>query len=272
MQPLPLASPPSGHPGAAHRRAVEDLRAALEGAVARILEAHRCEVAGLEQQLRASSQPPPGHVGFQPPPPGPTSQPGVLVPVQQPDVICSSLKDSAPDPAVVGVARSLEPKQGWVDKESSGASGATQCSKGTDSAAPTAVRCDALGDRCSVVPTVSSTLVRCESKRFSGPQWQWKHREGWKNYEQKVSDKIEEYFQRGHPKARLKAGKKGSSPMEIFFEDMAQHDASTGNTRDVRRLGADPWWDGAKRRALSHYYAWDTGMPRVETLEGARAR
>jgi voltage-gated sodium channel len=113
---------------------------------------------------------------------------------------------------------------------------------------------------------------RKTSKRFEGPHWQWKHRTGWRDYDQGPSDKIEEAFQKGHPKARLKAGKTGSNPMEVFFADMVQHDASTGNTRDVRRLGPSPWWQRLKRHALSHYYAWDTGLPRTETLETAKAR
>ncbi|CAK0838301.1 unnamed protein product [Prorocentrum cordatum] len=250
--PPPDATPPD-HCGGAR---AEDFRAALEGAVARILEAHRCEVAELEARLHASSPEPPGDLCRQPPPPGHCPgfpPPEVYVPVQQPAVISSVFEGSAPGPNEV---KPQEPKHGWVGP-SNGGGGLVGSSSLVPSLAAAVTK-----------PAASSSIIG----HVGGTQWQWKHRDGWKNYDQAVSDKIEETFQRGHPKVRLKAGKKSSSPMEIFFADMVQHDASTGNTRDVRRVGPERWWMGVKRHVLSYYYAWDTGLPRTDTLENAKAR
>ncbi|CAE7939679.1 unnamed protein product, partial [Symbiodinium necroappetens] len=72
---------------------------------------------------------------------------------------------------------------------------------------------------------------------FPSVSWQWEHRSGWRDYPRKVSTKIEQAYRAGETKTRVQTGKKGSVPMEIFFEDMLQHDPISGNTRNVNRAG-----------------------------------
>ncbi|CAK0823523.1 unnamed protein product, partial [Prorocentrum cordatum] len=170
--------------------------------------------------------------------------------------------------ADAAVPTPLAPKYGWGEGR-----GAPEHAGDGDADKVLGVVPEASTD-ASIVAGSPGSFVRRTLSLLGGekPQWQWKHRTGWKDYDRASSDKIEAAFQRGHPKARLKAGKKSSNPMEIFFADMLQHDAVTGNSRDVRRVGADPWWDRLKRYASSYVYAWDTGLPRTETLETAKAR
>merc|ERR1719221_2154081 len=47
-------------------------------------------------------------------------------------------------------------------------------------------------------------------------KWQWKHRTGFRDYEDAVSRRIEAVYRRGDPKVRLKTGKTKDVPMEIF--------------------------------------------------------
>eukprot|EP00929_Paragymnodinium_shiwhaense_P050039 TRINITY_DN25221_c0_g1_i1.p1 TRINITY_DN25221_c0_g1~~TRINITY_DN25221_c0_g1_i1.p1 ORF type:complete len:703 (+),score=146.60 TRINITY_DN25221_c0_g1_i1:98-2206(+) len=93
-------------------------------------------------------------------------------------------------------------------------------------------------------------------------KWQWKHRTGFKDYDQRASARIERAFQNGDSHVRLKTGKFKKTPMEIFFVDMIQHDPVTGNNRDIRREGPDTRWSEVKR----HIKAWlthlETGRPR----------
>jgi len=122
-------------------------------------------------------------------------------------------------------------------------------------------------------------------------KWQWKHRTGWRDYGADVSAEIERAFQTGDSKARLKSGKKGNQPMEIFFAggtisggdtwcgielpcdtepfyvDMLQYDASSGSKRGVQRVGPDPWWQRALRGVRTYVRAWETGRPRRENYD-----
>jgi len=67
-------------------------------------------------------------------------------------------------------------------------------------------------------------------------QWQWEHRNGFKNYSAEQSERIETAYQTGRSKVRLRAGKGIERPMEIFFRDMIQHDVVTKNQRHYAEL------------------------------------
>jgi len=47
--------------------------------------------------------------------------------------------------------------------------------------------------------------------------WQWEHRTGFRDYDMAANVRIEEAFQRGESKVRLKTGKNGTTPMEMAF-------------------------------------------------------
>jgi hypothetical protein len=134
------------------------------------------------------------------------------------------------------------------------------------------------------------------SRAAREPKWQWRHRTGWKDYSQDVSTEIEKAFQKGDSKARLKSGKTGKQPLEIFFAggtikegdtwtgkiydenhnewtgrdfyvDKLQYDASTESKRQVQRVGHDPWWQRLSRGARTYLRAWETSRPRRENYD-----
>ncbi|CAJ1340450.1 unnamed protein product [Effrenium voratum] len=107
---------------------------------------------------------------------------------------------------------------------------------------------------------------------FPDVNWQWEHKTGWRDYTKKVSTKIEIAWRSGETKVRVQTGKKGAVPMEIFFEDMLQHDPVTGNTRNVQRAG--PWskWQGAKRFVGGVGRALETGKRRKERFADYQKR
>lgn len=82
-----------------------------------------------------------------------------------------------------------------------------------------------------------------------GAVWQWEHRTGYKNYDLRATARIEDAFQRGLSRVRLKAGKLDDTPMELFFYDMIQFDPKTGNCRKIRRIGPNGFWQTLKRKA-----------------------
>jgi len=92
--------------------------------------------------------------------------------------------------------------------------------------------------------------------------WQWEHRTGFRDYDDATSRQIEKMFQSGNAHMRIKAGKLKSTPMEIFFEDMIQHDPITGNMRKVRREGPDSLYQWARRTIYGFYQSMETGRPR----------
>lgn len=94
--------------------------------------------------------------------------------------------------------------------------------------------------------------------------WYWKHKSGFKPYDAIDISKIERAYQEGESKVRLKTGKFKSTPMEIFFEDMIQHDPITGNTREVMRHGPKGYWMRAKRFSKGMIKWLETGRPRRE--------
>mmetsp|Transcript_18737 Transcript_18737/g.58894 ORF Transcript_18737/g.58894 Transcript_18737/m.58894 type:complete len:826 (+) Transcript_18737:49-2526(+) len=94
--------------------------------------------------------------------------------------------------------------------------------------------------------------------------WYWRHRSGFKPYDADSSAKIERAYQNGESKVRLKTGKNKVTPMEIFFEDMLQHDPISGNTREVKREGPDSFRMRVKRTAKGIMRWLETGRPRRE--------
>lgn len=102
--------------------------------------------------------------------------------------------------------------------------------------------------------------------------WQWKHRTGWRNYDPKVCKRIEAAFQRGEPYVRLKSGKVGTVPMEIFFREMIQHDPITGNLRPVQRAGGLSCMGKAWRKLMEWRLSVETGKPTHELFEDYQKR
>mmetsp|Transcript_54202 Transcript_54202/g.129137 ORF Transcript_54202/g.129137 Transcript_54202/m.129137 type:complete len:839 (+) Transcript_54202:110-2626(+) len=80
--------------------------------------------------------------------------------------------------------------------------------------------------------------------------WQWEHKTGWKDYDPRSNLRIEASFQQGRDSIRVKTGKTGATPMELFFKDMIQYDPTTDNERAIQRLGPDSLLARMRRRAL----------------------
>mmetsp|Transcript_45571 Transcript_45571/g.105703 ORF Transcript_45571/g.105703 Transcript_45571/m.105703 type:complete len:883 (+) Transcript_45571:80-2728(+) len=78
--------------------------------------------------------------------------------------------------------------------------------------------------------------------------WQWEHKSGFRSYGDFESRRIEEAYMNGFDCFRLKTGKTGKTPMELFFVDMIQHDPITGNTRRIRRVGREGLFRWLQRR------------------------
>lgn len=89
--------------------------------------------------------------------------------------------------------------------------------------------------------------------------WQWEHRTGFKAYDVRATARIEDAFQRGLSRVRLKAGKMDDTPMELFFHDMIQFDPKTGNTRKIRRVGRDSLWKRFRRKVNEWAWLIETG-------------
>lgn len=116
-------------------------------------------------------------------------------------------------------------------------------------------------------------------------KWQWKHRTGFKDYEEAASRRIEAVYRRGDPKVRLKTGKTKDVPMEIFFNSMKQYDPITQGERTVRRDACGKCGGGHSelqcrtpfglriKRAFSMLSReLETGRSRQENLESFKAR
>eukprot|EP00913_Durusdinium_trenchii_P021898 g20576.t2 len=78
--------------------------------------------------------------------------------------------------------------------------------------------------------------------------WQWEHRTGFKAYDVRATARIEDAFQRGLSRVRLK-----------FFHDMIQFDPKTGNTRKIRRVGRDSLWKRFRRKVNEWAWLIETG-------------
>lgn len=98
-------------------------------------------------------------------------------------------------------------------------------------------------------------------------QWQWEHRNGFRDYKTEENDKIERHYRTGHTMVRLKSGKQGHVPMELFFEDMIQHDPVSGNTRRIQRLGQNGFVQRCQRWLAAVYRSLETGRPRKVFFE-----
>eukprot|EP00439_Symbiodinium_sp_Y106_P037840 s3532_g4.t1 len=79
-------------------------------------------------------------------------------------------------------------------------------------------------ERRAPVPRFRSSwtggTVLWNSEKTSAPAagqavWQWEHRTGFKNYDARATARIEDAFQRGLSRVRLKAGKMDDTPMEL---------------------------------------------------------
>eukprot|EP00929_Paragymnodinium_shiwhaense_P029976 TRINITY_DN17070_c0_g1_i3.p1 TRINITY_DN17070_c0_g1~~TRINITY_DN17070_c0_g1_i3.p1 ORF type:complete len:773 (+),score=135.79 TRINITY_DN17070_c0_g1_i3:191-2509(+) len=105
-----------------------------------------------------------------------------------------------------------------------------------------------------------------------GVTWQWMHRTGFRDYSESQIEKIENAYQRGYSKCRLKSGKAGHTPMEVFFMDMCQFDPASGNSRQVQRKGPKSLWYRLRRRFREAYHAWYTGTPYRETFKDYQSR
>eukprot|EP00746_Dinoflagellata_sp_MGD_P141622 gnl/MRDRNA2_/MRDRNA2_74702_c0_seq2.p1 gnl/MRDRNA2_/MRDRNA2_74702_c0~~gnl/MRDRNA2_/MRDRNA2_74702_c0_seq2.p1 ORF type:complete len:937 (+),score=101.82 gnl/MRDRNA2_/MRDRNA2_74702_c0_seq2:70-2811(+) len=95
-----------------------------------------------------------------------------------------------------------------------------------------------------------------QSENCSGPEdgtWQWLHKSGWRNYMDSQNIDIENAFQRGDQRHRVRSGKEGKTPMELFFADMVQYDPFTGNTRKIRRCGHESFSSKARRLILGFF-------------------
>lgn len=104
--------------------------------------------------------------------------------------------------------------------------------------------------------TMVGTIVGAESVEV---RWQWWHKHGYRNYNDVMNRRIEEAFQCGESHIRMKAGKTGSTPMEIFFVDMIQYDPITHNKRDVQRLGPDTCYMKMMRHIRAFLRSLETG-------------
>lgn len=118
---------------------------------------------------------------------------------------------------------------------------------------------------------MSTTLSRgmtedTNLEAFPGIVWQWHHREGWRDYDQRSIVKIETAYRKGESKVRVRTGKQLGTPMELFFVDMLQHDPISKRTRGIRRVG--PWrcCDGVRRFCHSWIRVLITGRPRHEVF------
>jgi len=120
---------------------------------------------------------------------------------------------------------------------------------------------------------MSATTARIQ-RAVAGQEvvWYWKHRDGFRPYDPDVIIKIERAYQNGESKVRSKTGKYKSTPMEIFFADMLQHDPVTGNTREVKREGPDGLRRRAKRFVRGVVRWLETGRPRRELFQEYQRR
>jgi len=90
--------------------------------------------------------------------------------------------------------------------------------------------------------------------------WQWKHKTGWKDYDDDTNNRIESAFQDGLGHVLCKAGrKKGTQPKELFFEDMKQFDPITSNARDIQRTGPDSCISKLRREYFRLWLYMQTG-------------
>eukprot|EP00441_Pelagodinium_beii_P035171 CAMPEP_0197629462 /NCGR_PEP_ID=MMETSP1338-20131121/7298_1 /TAXON_ID=43686 ORGANISM="Pelagodinium beii, Strain RCC1491" /NCGR_SAMPLE_ID=MMETSP1338 /ASSEMBLY_ACC=CAM_ASM_000754 /LENGTH=832 /DNA_ID=CAMNT_0043200501 /DNA_START=18 /DNA_END=2516 /DNA_ORIENTATION=+ len=154
---------------------------------------------------------------------------------------------------------SLPQKSPKVARTISGASGISGILKADDY-----VSSFHLTNRKKLDDSTTSSAESNELRQYPDVRWQWKHKSGWKDYDDRSSFKIEYAYRNGETKIRVQTGKKGSTPMEIFFEDLIQHDPITGNTRRVQRTGPEYMRTRIMRYCRGLYRMMLTGRPQYE--------
>mmetsp|Transcript_97080 Transcript_97080/g.274385 ORF Transcript_97080/g.274385 Transcript_97080/m.274385 type:complete len:671 (-) Transcript_97080:78-2090(-) len=102
--------------------------------------------------------------------------------------------------------------------------------------------------------------------------WQWEHRSGFRNYAAKASERIEEAYWRGDYFVRLKTGKTGDVPMELFFREMIQHDPITLKSRRIRRIAGDNWLARFWRPIAVMVRSFETGKSQRISYQEHRIR
>ncbi|CAK0882002.1 unnamed protein product [Prorocentrum cordatum] len=115
----------------------------------------------------------------------------------------------------------------------------------------------------------------------AGARWQREHSTGWQSYSKGVARKIENAFLAGESKVRLRllrpAGdeRKEDQPypmVEIFFNDMVQHDPWNDHRHRVRRCGHTGLLFHARWAVGRLRHLADTGRWRLEAQEEYEAR
>mmetsp|Transcript_26765 Transcript_26765/g.75632 ORF Transcript_26765/g.75632 Transcript_26765/m.75632 type:complete len:721 (-) Transcript_26765:170-2332(-) len=118
----------------------------------------------------------------------------------------------------------------------------------------------------SVVGTLSSTYV----------VWQWEHRTGFRNYDKEACLRIEQAYSRGDSHVRLKSGKTGNLPMELFFRTdrsgqwkggMVQNDPKSNHQRAIKRLGNNGVCQKLTRKFAEVVRSIETGKWQLESFE-----
>ncbi|CAK0899731.1 unnamed protein product, partial [Prorocentrum cordatum] len=135
------------------------------------------------------------------------------------------------------------------------------------SGAGTAAAPAARGEAEQAVLSTEASLVD-----LTGSNWQWYHRTGFRCYTAAEAERIEEAWRSGESKVRLKAGKTGKTPMQIFFADMIQLDPTSGNERKVRRTGDESLFGWLERNLLWILKGIHTGQLRWETSKQYKKR
>eukprot|EP00931_Biecheleriopsis_adriatica_P109244 TRINITY_DN8351_c0_g1_i3.p1 TRINITY_DN8351_c0_g1~~TRINITY_DN8351_c0_g1_i3.p1 ORF type:complete len:862 (-),score=182.75 TRINITY_DN8351_c0_g1_i3:160-2745(-) len=148
------------------------------------------------------------------------------------DALKGSRDRQSPSPLRIEASNALpSPIPGLVDHDARPGTAQSMASTSTD--------ISELSSPKTVMTRKSSKASEYDEEMFPGVSWQWQHKTGFRDYNLNAINRIEEAYRNGETKVRVQTGKKGSTPMEIFFEDKIQHDPISGNTRVCKRVG--PW-------------------------------
>ena len=91
-----------------------------------------------------------------------------------------------------------------------------------------------------------------------------KTNKGWVSYNPRESCKIEQAFQNGLERCKLKVG--GKTPMELFLYDKMQYDPVTGSAHHIRRVGIENLSQKVVRRCRSFLRQVVTGSMKHKTF------
>eukprot|EP00746_Dinoflagellata_sp_MGD_P067751 gnl/MRDRNA2_/MRDRNA2_27972_c0_seq1.p1 gnl/MRDRNA2_/MRDRNA2_27972_c0~~gnl/MRDRNA2_/MRDRNA2_27972_c0_seq1.p1 ORF type:complete len:777 (-),score=98.44 gnl/MRDRNA2_/MRDRNA2_27972_c0_seq1:87-2417(-) len=114
-------------------------------------------------------------------------------------------------------------------------------------------------------------LPKPDIRSYPNVTWQWQHHENWREYDDKQKNRMEYAYERGAAHLRLKSGKTGAVPMEIFFDQMIQYDPASGNHRAIRRLGPDPFLMRLRRKFLGMFHHHSATMGQNVTFDQYKA-